>query len=398
MYKTDNSILAKENLVKIEHKEKELKEQQKSLINQLNDIIKKSGGGIFVSDNLRLEEVRIKSINYLIASYQNKILKIETEIQANSNKRLEDAIESFNRQLNSNSHQSNILKNRLLNISSSINQDCINQKNFSHKNFSNLIENSSNKKKEENTVDEKEKGKSKTIENIIDIANAELHIQKFELLNESIKIQNENKEKEKKIKKYLEYMNIFSKLKSEYEETIKKKDSVEREKESAISIKKFNQEIMNFDINLLKNIDKINHENDSLLTNLNIALNNIKKLDNKITNMNIDKKNDKSKRILMGYKWNSNLAKQNNILSQEIINFSNVLYEKIFNKEVKETKNNKDFIELKETIDDFKANYVKKAKEKKGEVISNEEEHKIEKAVEVNTNDGVMNYDSDDYI
>jgi len=398
VYKTDNSILAKENLVKIEHKEKELKEQQKSLINQLNDIIKKSGGGIFVSDNLRLEEVRIKSINYLIASYQNKILKIETEIQANSNKRLEDAIESFNRQLNSNSHQSNILKNRLLNISSSINQDCINQKNFSHKNFSNLIENSSNKKKEENTVDEKEKGKSKTIENIIDIANAELHIQKFELLNESIKIQNENKEKEKKIKKYLEYMNIFSKLKSEYEETIKKKDSVEREKESAISIKKFNQEIMNFDINLLKNIDKINHENDSLLTNLNIALNNIKKLDNKITNMNIDKKNDKSKRILMGYKWNSNLAKQNNILSQEIINFSNVLYEKIFNKEVKETKNNKDFIELKETIDDFKANYVKKAKEKKGEVISNEEEHKIEKAVEVNTNDGVMNYDSDDYI
>lgn len=336
-------------------------------------MIKKSGGGMTIKEGEKLEEVRLKNIQYIINNYQNKINTLENEISTNSQKQLEDQIKSFNSQLDYNIYQEYELKRKMKFLSSTIDYDSLISNNFNQEssNQQNKSQESQNKDLNFNNIANNENqmnsNKEINLNDVLDKANSELQIQKYQVLNENLKIQNEIKQKEKEKKNITDCLYVFNKIKDQYLETIKANEDKERIKEAEFTIKKLNKEISNFDVNLLKNIDKINKENDSLLSNLNSALNNIKKLDDKIISMNIDKRNETSRRILNCYKNNSNLAKQNNILVQEIINFSNVLYEKCFdNIETNENNNRKidNFMELKETIEDFKNNYSKKLREK----------------------------------
>ena len=346
--------------------EKVLRKELSDLVVKLNEIVQNSGGGITIKEGEHIEEVRMRNIEYLIDYYQQTIHRLETEISANISKNLDIQIETLNSQFEYNISQKSVLKEKFKYLNQTINYDSI----------QNISETKDDKKA-------KKFVRNINIEEVLTKANAELQIQKCDLLNENIKHTNETKEKEFEKKKKQEYLMVFNKIKENYQEVIKKREDQERIIEAEYAMTKLNQEIKIFDINLLKNIDQINKENDSLLSNLNTALNNLKKLDDKIASMNFDRRNETSQKLLLCYRNNSNLAKQNNILTQEIINYSNILYEKTFDQVVKSKETSSNFTVLKKTIDDFKKNYQS----------TNHIKSSLSKEP---TND--EDYDSDDYI
>lgn len=358
--------------------EYELKQEVIKLTLELNEVIKKSGG-VQLKEGETLEEVRLNNIQSLINSFEEKINEIELFLLANKNKGTEQIINSINKQIDFNSYLESQFKNKQNYISNTIDYEKmkkgietnssstngnINNTNFPSNQTNNSLtpnENVSNLRTPFGTQNQNNlnvvNNRIISIDELLDRANSELKMQKDQVLSEKNKVDLERKEKEKEIKKLVEYMNLFEKVKEDYKKYTELKANNEKIKDVEYTLKKLDREIQNFDINLLKNLDKLNYENNSLLEILEQSLGNIKKLDQKILSMNIDQSNDISKKIISNFYTNSNLAKQNNILMQEIIFYSQTFYHRIFDKLLKPSKID-NFTKLKETIDLKKQSFM----------------------------------------
>lgn len=359
---------------------------------EINEIIKRNGG-VQLKEGETIEEVRLNNIQSLINMYEEKINEIELFLLANKSKGTEQIINSYNKQIEFNTYQEAQLKENISLINSTIDFDILKNKGIDENINRTKQEDDQNKAKSWLEIT-KNTGTSKaalegsnrviSVDELLDRANSELQIQKYHVLNERVRAQEERKSKEKEIKNLADYINLFEKVKEEYKKFSEMKINNEKIKDVHHTMIKLEREIQNFDINLLKNLDKMNYDNNSLLEMLEQSLGNIKKLDQKILSMNIDQSNDISKKIITNFYSNSNLAKQNNILMQEIIYHSQSFYHKVFDKLLK-PKKIENFTKLKETID-----------YKKTSMAVNEESENEEEDEGVQENSEIQ--EGDDYI
>lgn len=305
----------------------------------------------------------------MINLYEEKINDIELSLLDNEKKGNDHIINSFIKQIEFNTIQESEIKEKLKLIGSTIDYSHLKHKtninDFYMENNTDMLklDNNKNNQKDsnDNNIDLLDnnnnnqnyniiKTRVSTVEELIEKANSELQIQKHHLINEKTKAIEDRKCKEKVIKTYKEYINLFEKVKSEYQKFSELKVDKEKIKDVENTLKKLENEIDNFDSNLLANINKVNYENNSLLYVLEESLSNIKKLDHKILSMDVDNSNEISRKILKTFNSNSIIAKQNNILMQEIIYHSQSFYYKVFEKLLKPEKID-NFVELKDTID-----------------------------------------------
>lgn len=352
----------------------EQKKEIEKLTFELNDAIKRSGG-VILKEGETLEEVRMSNIQSLINSYEEKTNEIELSLLSNKGKETEQMINSYIKQIEYNSLQEAELKDKYEAITSAINYESLKTKTpqGQQEEETDTPQSSEDKKTQKAKIlaDNKKSAVNPSsrvinVEELIDKANSELQIQKHHVLNERVKSQNDKKKKEKEIKSYQEQIALFEKVKEEYKKYSQLKVDSEKIKDVHHTMIKLEREIKNFDINLLKNMDKMNYDNNSLLDILEQSLGNIKKLDQKVYSMNIDQSNETSKKIISNFYSNSNLAKQNNILMQEIIYHSQSFYYKVFDKLLKPDKID-NFTKLKETIDYKKASMANKDEEEEQE-------------------------------
>lgn len=332
---------------------------------ELNEIIKRNGG-IQLKEGETLEEVRLNNIQSIINSFEEKINEIELTLIANKNKGTEQIINSYNKQIEFNAYQEVELKEKMKVIGSTIDYNLLKQKasNEQTNEGSKAEETRGNSSLNElrststtNNMGDSSNNRVISVDELLDRANSELQIQKYHLLNERGKAQEERKNKEKELRQLQDYMTLFERVKEDYKKFSQMKVDNERIKDVHQTLKKLEREIQNFDINLLKNIDKLNYDNNSLLSILEQSIGNIKKLDQKVMSMNIDQSNEISKKIINNFNSNSNLAKQNNLLMQEIIYHSQSYYYKVFDKLLKPEKI-ENFTKLKEIIDYKKASLM----------------------------------------
>lgn len=356
----------------------EQKKEIEKLTLELNDAIKRNGG-VILKEGETLEEVRMNNIQSLINNYEEKINEIELSLLSNKGKETEQMINSYIKQIEYNSLQEAELKDKYEAITMAINYESLKSKTALGTQDDDAENQQAEEKKLSNSGSKASDNKKSIInpssrvinvDELIDKANSELQIQKHHVLNERVKSQNDKKKKEKEIKTYQEQIALFEKVKEEYKKYSQLKVDSEKIKDVHHTMLKLEREIKNFDINLLKNMDKMNYDNNSLLDILEQSLGNIKKLDQKVYSMNIDQSNETSKKIISNFYSNSNLAKQNNILMQEIIYHSQSFYYKVFDKLLKPDKID-NFTKLKETIDYKKASMANKDEEE-------EEENSIE--------------------
>ena len=355
------------------YKEFELIDEIEKLKMNLTQLSKR--GGNFVEGE-NTEETRLNNIKYMIHKYQEKISVMDMKFSSSSNHKHAEKILSYDKQIEFHANKEVELKEKMKQIDNTIDYDKLKSKLVKDKNE--LKEKQAEKEDKMNKDGEDGVNRVVNVEEQFDRVNSELQIQKYNMLNEHLKSQEENKKEEKKRKVLLEQLGIFNKVKEETKKINEKNKEKARNDDIDLTMKKVDQEIKNFDINLLKNTDKIKTDNDSILISLTKSFENIKNLDEKMTALNVDKSNETCKNIINIYNSNSNLAKQNNIIMQNIVGYSKDFYEKVFEKLIK-NENIDNFMKVKERIDEFKAECGKEGRE----------DEKME---------GDKEYDSDDYI
>lgn len=122
----------------------------------------------------------------------------------------------------------------------------------------------------------KNKNFAENEDNLIERVKSELQIQKFNILNEHLKSQEEVKNIEKKKKHFSGLLEVFEKVKDEAIRIIEKNSENNSKKDTESMIKKIEQEQKDFDINTLKNIENILPDSDSLIGSINKSTENLK--------------------------------------------------------------------------------------------------------------------------
>jgi hypothetical protein len=191
------------------------------------------------------------------------------------------------------------------------------------------------------------------VSEIISRVNTELQFHKHVVLSGHLKLEEETKKKDYRVKKLKEYIKTFEKvtqLTNTKIDNLMLKSSVN---DVAIILQKIENEIPNFFTNSVKNLHKINDDSDSLLNKLSKAITNLTDLEEKIGNIGGDHRSSTVIKINEMFHRNILLAKQNNILMSQVVHSSKGLYNKLLEKIVRND-NPPNFNYLKDKIDKIK--------------------------------------------
>lgn len=197
------------------------------------------------------------------------------------------------------------------------------------------------------------------VSEIISRVNTELQFHKHVVLSSHLKLEEETKKKELRVKKLKEYIKTFEKvtqLTNTKIDNLMVKSSVN---EVSIILQKIQNEIPNFFTNSIKNLNKINDDSDSLLSKLSKARANLSDLEEKMGNIGGDNRSSTVIKINEMFHRNILLAKQNNILMSQVVHCSKGLYNNILEKIVRND-NPPNFNYLKNKIEKIKKGTYKK--------------------------------------
>jgi hypothetical protein len=187
----------------------------------------------------------------------------------------------------------------------------------------------------------------------IDRVTSELQFQKHDIINEELKGQQKLKRKEKKRKKTFEYVTIFDNVIEIATERLSKKNENDAKSDFENAMKTIINEANNFTVNMLKNIDRVAVNSDSIRFNLEKAFQNLQISEEKIANLNVGKKLAQGNKIKHLFETNISLAKQNNHLMNKLNEYQSKYYNTVLDDMVK-CDNPDDFITKKDKIDRFK--------------------------------------------
>ncbi len=204
------------------------------------------------------------------------------------------------------------------------------------------------------------------VSEIISRVNTELQFHKHVVLNGHLKLEEETKKKDYRVKKLKEYIKTFEKaiqLTNNKIDSLMTKSSVS---DVHMALVKIDLEIPNFTNNSLEKLDKINDDSNSLLSKLSKAMTNLEDLEEKIGNIGGDHRSTTVIKINDMFHRNIMLAKQNNILMSKVVNSSQGLYNKLLEKIIRND-NPPNFNELKEKIDNFKLNGAERERDRERE-------------------------------
>lgn len=197
------------------------------------------------------------------------------------------------------------------------------------------------------------------VSEIISRVNTELQFHKHVVLSSHLKLEEETKKKELRVKKLKEYIKTFEKvtqLTNTKIDNLMVKSSVN---EVSIILQKIQNEIPNFFTNSIKNLNKINDDSDSLLSKLSKARANLSDLEEKMGNIGGDNRSSTVIKINEMFHRNILLAKQNNILMSQVVHCSKGLYNNILEKIVRND-NPPNFNYIKDKIEKIKKGTYKK--------------------------------------
>lgn len=328
--------------------EKDKKLELRSLKEEMSKIIMKRYGKQF-SENEKSSNSCLKRLENIINYNKQKYDELNEERYRLISLNEEISVDSVNSKI---FHSNLIKKNideKLKYIGKSLKISTVGYK---KENFSRV-----NNKKDE------EINKTKFIESVFNKNLADSQLQKYEVINENLKNSGRIKQIIEEQKKIMENNKLFESVKDNYQAIVNETEKTLKDKETEYIMKKLSIETANFNSNLLNNIDKEGISNDSLMMNLKNSLQNLKKLDvkvNQINNVSVNKENETALKLHLMFKSNSSLAKQNNIITQQILNFSNAVYEKSFKFKGSQKEmsiNDESSVKTKEKIKEFKQNY-----------------------------------------
>lgn len=315
-------------------KEYELKDQLERLKLELEQLKK-----IDHSEDQKLDdtEVLMKYLHFLKKVFNEKINEYETkknQLTINT----EEYIDQFQAQSKFLENKQNEIKE--LNLLSTVDMARL-------KIEDNLEENKTEKVKIEYSANEY------FDIDFVDRVASELQFQKHDLINKDLKLSEIIKKTDKKKKKYQEYITICDLIFKICEEILSKKYEKDAKNEYENTVKIIEKELNNFNINKLKNFDKIIHNSESLSKILTKSVENLKVSEEKISNLVVNKKNVQGQKIKEMFEANITFAKQNNNLMTKIIEYQKKYNHILLDKIIK-CDNPPDFIEKKNMIEKFK--------------------------------------------
>jgi hypothetical protein len=186
--------------------------------------------------------------------------------------------------------------------------------------------------------------------------NTELQFQKHTVLNDHLRLEEDRKTKDKKVKKLKEYIKTFEKAKEVTNQKIEHLLTRSSMNDITNSMEKIKGEMPNFWMNSLRNLNKLNSgDSDSILANLQKAKNNLSNLEEKVGNMNTEQRNSVILEMNEMFHRNISLEKENNILMSKLLKNSEGFYNNIFEKIIRND-NPPNFNVLKAKIDAYKQN------------------------------------------
>jgi hypothetical protein len=195
----------------------------------------------------------------------------------------------------------------------------------------------------------------------VDRVTSELQFQKHDLINKDLKLSEIIKKTDKKKKKYQEYITICDLVITICQEILSKKYEKDAKREYENTVKIIEKELSNFNINKLKNIDKVINNSDSLSKILSKSIENLKVSEEKVANLIVHRKNLQGLKIKEMFETNIAFAKQNNHLMSKIIEYQDKFNHNLLEKIIK-CDNPPDFTEKKNMIEKFKQSEYKEKK------------------------------------
>jgi predicted transposase YbfD/YdcC len=369
-------IYRNKHLYAREHELKEEIEKLKSQINQMKMIRN-------TVDLKNLDSEFFRDSQLLVLKFKDKVLDLDNQKKKKYNfEKNSDNINKYDKQIEFLQNKEGEMKENLKKLGDTLDVERLrtklNQQTTPMGNYEEEKKDSSSKRMEEKEIESSttlggsgayDKARVVRVDDLIDRVNSELQIQKYNIVNDQMRFQETFKKKDKKKKKYVEYITIFERVQEVAKNMVERNFEKERQNDTESTMNKLEEELPSFKINTLKNIDKgHNYDCDSLIDNIKKAKSNLDNLEQKIANLSISKRNEYGKKISKIFNSNIILSKQNNTLMEKVIEYSKGFYNIIFDRLIY-NENPQNFNDIKEKVDEFKASL------KDDNPISDDEDH-----------------------